>query len=138
SLDIPAALVNFWKPEPLSSVERAGELGSWIRASRIRSGLHFREASLQTAHIANLMRDSRYFIATGSLSDYEATNRPPRRIHKILSLCALYGLEFQTFLERAGLPLEKLGRDPFPDDLGPRQAAGPPLPAASPRDSLLS
>ena len=136
--EIPAALANFWKPEPLSSVERAGELGSWIRTSRIRSGLHFREASLQTAHIANLMRDLRYFIATGSLSDYEATNRPPRHIHKILSLCALYGLEFQTFLEKAGLPLGELGQDPFPDDLWPRQAAGSPLPAPSPRDQLLS
>jgi hypothetical protein len=138
SPEIPAALANFWKPEPLSSVERAGALGSWIRTSRIRSGLHFREASLQTAHIANLMRDRRYFIATGSLSDYEATNRPPRHIHKILSLCALYGLEFQTFLGRAGLPLEKLGRDPFPDEFGPPRAAGSLLPATSPRDSLLS
>jgi len=136
--EVPAALANFSKPEPLASVERSGELGNWIRTSRIRSGLHFREASLQTAHIAKLMRDSRYFIASGSLSDYETTNRPPRHIHKILSLCALYGLEFQTFLERCGLPLEQLGRDPFPDHLWPRQAAGSLVQAAAAQDQLLS
>ena len=127
SPQVPAALANFWKPEPLASVERTGELGSWIHNSRVRSGLAFREASLQTAQIAKLMRDPRYFIASGSLSDYETTNRPPRHIHKIFSLCALYGLEFQTFFDRAGLPLHQLGRDPFPEILWPRQSAGSPI-----------
>ncbi len=123
---VPADLANFWKPEPLPPVRRTGELGNWIRASRTRSGLHFREASGQSAHIAELMRDARYLVASGSLSDYETTERPPRHVHKIFSLCALYGLSLVTFLEKSGLPLAQLGRDPFPENLRPRHEKDPP------------
>jgi hypothetical protein len=119
--EVPADLSNFWKPGPLNAARRAGDLGDWIRTSRIRCGLHFREASRQSAHLAELMQDSRYFVASGSLSDYEATARPPRNIHKLFSLCALYGLHLETFLERAGLPLMQLGRDIPPENFWPPQ-----------------
>ena len=113
---IPPELATFWKPEPIGT-ERTKELGGWIRAARIRSGLHLREASYQAARIAELLQDSRYFIARGSLSAYERLERPPRHVHKIFSLCALYGLTLETFLEKLGLPLAQSGHDPIPNDL---------------------
>jgi hypothetical protein len=112
--EVPPALAKFWKPNSQVSSEQTLRLGSWIRMARLRSALHFREASAQTARIAEVLRDSRYFIAYGSLSDYETSDSPPRHIQKILSLCVVYSLGFRAFLEKIGLPLEQSGRDPFP------------------------
>jgi hypothetical protein len=123
--EIPPELATFWKPEPLAA-ERKKDLGGWIRAARARSGLHLREASSQSARIAELLEDSRYFIARGSLSAYERLERPPRHVHKVISLCALYGLALETFLEKLGLPLAQSGHDPFPNDLF-SQSSSPPL-----------
>jgi hypothetical protein len=121
---VPPELATFWKPEPLVT-ERTKELGGWIRAMRVRSGLHLREASYQSARIAELLQDSRYFIARGSLSAYERLERPPRHVHKIFSLCALYGLALEAFLEKLGLPLAQSGRDSFPNDLLPKFSSPP-------------
>lgn len=123
---IPPELATFWKPEPLAA-ERKKALGGWIRAARVRSGLHLREASYQSARIAELLEDSRYFIARGSLSAYERLERPPRHVHKMLSLCVLYGLALETFLEKLGLPLAQAGRDPFPNDLLSQFSSAPSL-----------
>jgi hypothetical protein len=105
---VPRALEKFWRPEDLLAVERPRSLGTWIRDARLRSGLHFREASEQTAVAVDMLQDTRYFIASGSLSDYETSDAPPRHIQKLLSLCAVYSLEFRTFLERIGLPLPRV------------------------------
>jgi len=134
---VPAALASFWKPGFLVSPERNIGMGNWIRMSRLRSGLHFREASAQTARIARVLRDSRYFIACGSLSDYETTNRPPRHIQKILSLCVIYSLRFQAFLEKTGLPLERSGRAPLPEQWLPRPILSFPLPDMAARSARL-
>jgi hypothetical protein len=123
--EVPPVLEKFWTPEYLESVEGPRRLGTWIRNARLRSGLHFREASAQTAVVAETLRDARYFIASGSLSDYETSDTPPRHIQKILSLCAVYSLQFQGFLERVGLPLAQSGHDPLPDFL-PQAAPAPP------------
>jgi hypothetical protein len=112
--EVPPALAKFWKPGSHVASEQTLRLGSWIRMARLRSALHFREASAQTAGIAQALGDSRYFVAYGSLSDYETSDSPPRHMQKILSLCVVYSLGFRAFLEKIGLPLEQSGRDPFP------------------------
>ncbi len=72
-------------------------------------------------HIAGEMGDEQYFAAPGSLSDYEALDTPPRHVHKAITLCAVYGLQFSTFLKSVGLDLEETGKDPIPDSLVPRE-----------------
>ena len=67
-----------------------------------------------------------YFAAAGSLSDYEALDSPPRHVHKAITLCAIYGLQFSTFLKSVGLDLKETGQYPIPDGLVPRN-----LPASS-------
>jgi hypothetical protein len=121
---IPPELATFFKPEPLPA-EGKQEFGKCMRARAGRSGLHLREASHQSARIAELLEDPRYFIARGSLSAYERLERPPRHVHKVFSLCALYGLTLEGFLERLGLPLTQSGHDPFPADLLPQSASPP-------------
>jgi hypothetical protein len=64
--------------------------------------------------IADSLGDERYFAAAGSLSDYEARDTPPRHIHKVLTLCLLYGVRFPEFLNAAGIAMEELGRDEIP------------------------
>lgn len=72
-------------------------------------------------HIAAELGDKQYFAAPGSLSDYEAVDNPPRHIHKAITLCAVYGLQFTTFLRSIGLDLDETGQDPIPDNLVPRE-----------------
>jgi hypothetical protein len=63
--------------------------------------------------IASELGHDQYFAASGSLSDYEALDSPPRHIHKAITLCAVYGLQFSTFLKSVGLNLEETGNDPI-------------------------
>lgn len=86
-----------------------------LRDARIRSGLSFREASEMSRFVARTLSDRLYFTAPGTLSDYEASDNPPRRIQKILTICILYGIEFECFLHAAELPLDLVGRQPMPD-----------------------
>ena len=67
--------------------------------------------------IAAELGNEQYFAATGSLSDYEAPDCPPRHVHKAITLCAIYGLQFSTFLKSVGLHLEDAGRIRFPTGL---------------------
>jgi hypothetical protein len=83
-------------------------------------GLSFRDASAMSRRIASELGHDQYFAASGSLSDYEALDSPPRHIHKAITLCAVYGLQFSTFLNSVGLNLEEAGKDPIPDGLVPR------------------
>ena len=46
--------------------------------------------------IANLLADDSYFAATSTLSDYETLAAPPRHIQKVITLCVLYSIDFQT------------------------------------------
>jgi transcriptional regulator with XRE-family HTH domain len=98
----------------------ASDLRHLLRHNRLRAGLSFRQASGLSRRIAEELGDERYYTAAGSLSDYEATNRPPRHIHKILTLCTLYSIDFWQFLKAAGLPIEKLGQEAIPDELAER------------------
>ena len=96
------------------------DLRHLLRHNRLRAGLSFRQASGLSRKIADELGDERYYTAAGSLSDYEATNKPPRHIHKILTLCTLYSIDFWQFLKGAGLPIEKLGQETIPDELAGR------------------
>ncbi len=93
------------------------ELHALLRRNRLRAGLSFREASALSRKIAEELSDEQYFTAGGTLSDYEASNKPPRRIQKIVTLCALYSIGFWQFLKAARLQLHKLGDEAIPDGL---------------------
>ena len=62
-------------------------------------GLSFRSASAISREAANLLGDERYFVAPGSLSDYETLNIPPRHFHKMVTFCAAYSLHLHKMFE---------------------------------------
>ena len=97
----------------------ADTLGDLLRRGRVRAGLSFRQASALSKRISEELADTRYFAAAGSLSDYEATNIPPRHVQKVLTLCTLYSIDFWKFVKAAGLPVDKLGIDPMRPNLTP-------------------
>jgi len=96
-------------------------LSHLLRNGRSRMGLSFREASAMSRQVASELGDEQYFAAPGSLSDYEALDSPPRHVHKVITLCALYGLGFWTFLKSIGLRMEEAGKESIPDQLVPRK-----------------
>jgi hypothetical protein len=110
---LPKALV-VRMPEPRADLQQL------IRISRMRVGISFREASRLSRWIAGALADPMYFAAVGTLSDYEKIPSPIRHIQKILSLCILYCIDFQSFVRATGIPVDFLGKDPMPDQLIPR------------------
>jgi hypothetical protein len=93
------------------------DLRQLIRTSRMRVGISFREASALSRWIARALADPMYFAAVGTLSDYEKIPPPLRHIQKILSLCIVYCIDFESFLRAAGIPVDFLGKDAMPDQL---------------------
>ena len=88
-----------------------------LRRSRVRAGFTFREASSISRFIAKTLGQELYFAAASTLSDYEVLSAPPRHIEKAITLCLVYGIGFYDLLRAFGLPLEKAGREPMPDEL---------------------
>jgi hypothetical protein len=117
--DVPRKLAEYWRPQALPPEHE--RLGPLLRRTRLRLGLSFRDLSALSRRIATELGDEQYFTAPGSLSDYEALDTPPRHIHKAITLCAVYGLHFSTFLRSIGLHLDQAGKDPIPDNLVPRK-----------------
>jgi transcriptional regulator with XRE-family HTH domain len=117
--DVPNELAKHWRPAPLGS--QASKLSQLLRSARLRMGLSLREASAMSRRVAAELGDGRYFTAPGSLSDYEALDTSPRHIHKLITLCAVYGLHFSTFLKSIGLDVDEAGQQPIPDHLVPRR-----------------
>lgn len=117
--DVPADVAKQWKP--LAPRRDDMKLSNLLRAGRLRAALSFREASAMSRQVASELGDEQYFAAAGSLSDYEARDVPPRHVHKAITLCAIYGLQFSVFLKSIGLRLEDAGREPIPDRLLPRK-----------------
>jgi hypothetical protein len=112
---IPCQLLHTsWplKPEVLSP--EPAQLGAQLRRARLRMGLSFRAASAISRDVANLLSDERYFVAPGSLSDYETLNIPPRHFHKLITFCVAYSLHLRTIFETLGLSLEDAGLEPIP------------------------
>ena len=87
----------------------------WLRRSRVRAGLSFREASKISRWIAHELGDSRYFTAASTLSDYETLSSAPRQVQKIITLCILYASSFAELLRASNLLLEETGAESIPD-----------------------
>jgi hypothetical protein len=105
-------LAKRWKPELLSP--EPSQLGPLLRRARLRMGLSFRAASAIAREVANLLGDERYFVAFGSLSDYEGLNIPPRHVHKMITFCAAYSLHLHKIFETLSLSLQDSGQEPIP------------------------
>jgi hypothetical protein len=96
-------LTRLWTPTRLDQGFATKEPACRIRNARRRAGLSLRQASEMSRDIARAFEDRRYFASPGSLSEYEATNAPPRHIHKLFTLSILYSLRFSELLDWFGL-----------------------------------
>jgi hypothetical protein len=76
--------------------------------------LSFREASELSYEVVHALGDQRYFMSPGSLSDCEASDSPPRHIHKLFTLCVLYSISFAELMNSFGFPLVGSTSDPIP------------------------
>ncbi len=112
--EVPKELADQWKPEALGA---SAGLSRLLRRARKRAALSFRQASAISREIANAWSDERYFVAPGSLSDYETKNNPPRHIHKVITLCLIYNVSFADFLAAVDIKLEELGQESISSDL---------------------
>ncbi len=110
---IPAGLARQWQPQPLLSAAQLGELLRYRRENHDRS---LREASELSRRIAGLLGDERYLVSASSLCDYELGRAIPRDFHKAVTICLIYGVEFRRVLQTMGIPLERAGAKPMPDD----------------------
>ena len=81
----------------------------------MRMNLSLREASTMSRQIVRLLGDRRYLVSPSSLSDYEVLDTPPRHVHKAVTLCAIFGLQFHAFLNMIGIEPRDLGKEPMPD-----------------------
>lgn len=96
-----------------SSLDHRMSFSRLLRISRRRVGLTFREAHELTMGIVDVLQDPNFGIAAGLLSDYEAMNKIPRHIAKIISLCAIYGIDPRELLESARLHLDDSAKRPI-------------------------
>jgi hypothetical protein len=113
---VPPVLGRFWTPNVLERRERSRGVGEWIRQARERCGLSFREASERTRHMASILGEPRYSCAPSSLSDCETRELPPRHIHKLIAICAVYCLSASRILRASGLQLDDGGQLRMPDE----------------------
>jgi hypothetical protein len=95
---------------------RAMNLSTLIIGSRSRAGITLRAAHEMTLAIARLLGNRHYGIALGQLSDYEATNKLPRHIAKIISLCAVYSIDPLDLIAAAGMQVDDSGKLPITID----------------------
>jgi hypothetical protein len=95
-----------------------------VKRARLRAGLSLRDASARSERIVKAFGDDRYFCTRGALAGYETSRMPPRRIHKIFSLCGLYSLGYWDVLAAAGLKMDGAGQQPIPREvLGDRRSS---------------
>jgi len=110
------------KVRPEEFLRQPTGFGDLLVKSRTNAGLSFREASSTSRAIANSLSNKHYFIAPGTLSDYETLREPPRHIPKILTLSLIYAIRFDRLLRLSGLPLETEGLEPMSDEIIGRPA----------------
>jgi hypothetical protein len=88
-----------------------------LRVSRSRAGLTLRAAHEMTARVAGVLENQDYRIALGMLSDYEAMDKLPRHIAKIMSLCIVYGIDPWELIEASGIRIDDSNKATlFPED----------------------
>ena len=112
---VPKGLANRWKPVPLARGNHT--LSQLLRAARAKTALSLREASALSDRIASIFHDERYFMSPSSLSDYEARDKPPRQLQKVITLCLIYAVPFHAFLNAAGIPADRAGKVSIPDSV---------------------
>jgi hypothetical protein len=110
--DVAPNLARQWIPTPFAA-NRPAQPAQILRDGRRRAALSLRTASHLSREVVEELGDERYFTSQGSLSDYEATDRPPRHIHKLFTLCILYAFSMPELLKAYGLDLTT-GVDPIP------------------------
>jgi hypothetical protein len=91
-------------------------LGHNFLAARERMGYTLREVSSISRSVAYLLDDARYFVSSSSMSDFETRARAPRHIHKLITICILYGLRFFDLLQAAGIGIGSTGEEVMPDE----------------------
>lgn len=131
---VPFAQAKGSRERPRSFPQEGSGLEGLLQASRRKTGWSFREAAAASRVIAKVLSDARYFVAASTLSDYETRSAAPRQLQKIITLCALYAIPFWRFLQASGLPMDRAGCEPAPEELvgqntngegGERSFAGP-------------
>jgi len=113
----PVHAAQFREPPQSLSVRTNAGQRKFLRHARQRAGLSFRVASELSQEIANSLGDSRYFASPGTLSDYEASDKLPRHIHKLFTVAILYAVRVTDLLRSYGVGIET---DDFLDSLTPR------------------
>ena len=109
---VPKDLARHWKPQLLPAHEDFGQL---LKRTRSRMSLSIREAAAMSRIIAEVLKDHRYATSPSSLSDYELRNLLPRDFHKIITLCSVYGLQFESVMNRMGIDVGEAGTESIPD-----------------------
>jgi hypothetical protein len=107
------SLAKRWNPDLLPA--NPSQLGPLLRRARIEAGLSFRAAAAKSRELANALGNERYFTASGSLSDYETFNTPPRHFHKVITFCVIYSMRLNQIFHVLGLSLEEADRGPIPE-----------------------
>ena len=79
-----------------------------LQAARARAGLPFRAAHELSIQVAQLLGPD-YAVGLGALCDYEASDRVPRHIAKLLALCTVYCMDFMTVIKTAGIHILESG-----------------------------
>lgn len=110
--EVPKDLARRWRPQPLPSFESFGQL---LKRTRRRRNLSVREAAEISRAVAEVLKDDRYKTSASSLSDYELGNAAPRDFHKIVTLCSVYGLQFESVMRQIGVDLVNAGTESMPD-----------------------
>jgi hypothetical protein len=93
--------------------DRPMNFSTLVRASRSRAGLTLRAAHDMTMSVARLLGNRDYGIALGQLSDYEATDKLPRHVAKVMSLCIVYGLDPLDLLAAVGVRVDDSDKAPL-------------------------
>jgi len=106
--EVPKDLARHWTPQPLPAHEDIGQL---LKSTRRKMNLSVREVAAKSRAIAEILKDDRYITSPSSLSDYELRNTPLRDFHKIITLCSIYGLHFESVMKRMGIDVAEAGKE---------------------------
>jgi hypothetical protein len=105
---------------PMAPHGRGMGFAKLLRGSRSRAGLTLRAAHELTIRVARVLENRHYRIALGLLSDYEAMDKLPRHVAKIMSLCIVYGIDPWELMEASGIHVDDSNKAPlFPLDRRP-------------------
>ena len=109
---------------PLCATEAAGmSLSRLLRLSRARVGLTLRESHALTIAVAQRLGNPEHHIALGLLSDYEASDKLPRHIAKIMTLCIVYCIDFHQLFKTNGNGVSEHRRSLLPTSVAHRPSA---------------